>query len=177
MIHLIIGGARSGKSSFALQQANQRAAVLGYHKQFVATATPFDAEMQARIERHQQERGADWSLAEVPLQLAEHLVTANAGSVLLIDCLTLWLNNRLYLWPDADFEQLSDPLLSALASCPADVLLIANEVGLGVIPMGEETRRFVDYAGWLNQAVARLADQVTLVSAGLPLVLKPMAHQ
>jgi len=93
----------------------------------------------------------------------------------LVDCLTLWLNNQLYHFPEQDVEQLFENLATALSDCSADVVLIANEVGLGVIPVGEVSRQFVDAAGWLNQAVARVADKVTFVAAGLPMTLKDNA--
>ncbi|MCY0966736.1 bifunctional adenosylcobinamide kinase/adenosylcobinamide-phosphate guanylyltransferase [Parathalassolituus penaei] len=180
MIHLVLGGARSGKSRLALNRvlaAHEAGAGLPqsgeWPRYFVATATILDDEMNARIERHRQERDAGWTLAEVPLDLVgwlrEH---GQQPGVILVDCLTLWLNNQLYHFPDQDFPALFADLLDALRRSVADVWLVSNEVGLGIIPMGEITRRFVDEAGRLNQTLAAGADTVTLVVAGLPLALK-----
>lgn len=171
MIHLILGGARSGKSNFALQQASALSQSKHQEVTYVATATVTDEEMAARIVRHQAERPADWQLAEVPLDLTE-FITQQQNTVLLIDCLTLWLNNQLYHYPQQDFSLLFNNLCDALKHSELDIILVANEVGLGIIPMGELSRQFVDQAGWLNQAVARCADKVTFVAAGLPLALK-----
>jgi len=172
MIHLILGGARSGKSSFALQEAELLINEQRLNPVFIATATASDDEMTARIERHKNERGEHWQLREVPLDLVGELNKASAQDLLLIDCLTLWLNNQLYLRPDDDPALATQQITDALNGCQATVLLIANEVGLGVIPMGEVSRIFVDQAGWLNQAIGRIADRVTFVAAGLPLNLK-----
>lgn len=184
MIHLILGGARSGKSRFALAWANQR--VLEHpvmqHKHFVATAEAMDTEMADRIQRHQRERGDDWQLAEVPLELANYLQQGvqqqgvQQPAVVLVDCLTLWLNNQLYHFPEQDFDALRTNLVAAVSQCQGDskqdLVLVANEVGLGIVPMGEVSRVFVDQAGWLNQALAQVADNVTFVAAGLPMTLK-----
>ena len=189
MIHLILGGARSGKSRFALEWANQRAGQRALVKQFIATAEAFDDEMSERIQRHQQERGSDWLLSEVPLTLADHLGAIAAqeiaaqeiaaqkhAQIVLVDCLTLWLNNQLYHRPDQDVEQMRSTLVEAVGEfggrSQSDLVLVANEVGLGIVPMGEVSRVFVDQAGWLNQALAQVADQVTFVAAGLPMTLK-----
>ncbi len=180
MLHLIIGGARSGKSNFALQQALNLSQQSGKNVTFVATATATDTEMAKRIMRHQQERPAHWALAEVPLNLTEYIeqysdkgVTKDSEqAILLIDCLTLWLNNQLYHQPQQDFGMLFQGFIQALRASKSSVIMVANEVGLGIIPMGDVTRKFVDQAGWLNQAVASIADQVTFVAAGLPMALK-----
>ncbi|WP_340677471.1 bifunctional adenosylcobinamide kinase/adenosylcobinamide-phosphate guanylyltransferase [Paraglaciecola sp.] len=171
MIHLILGGARSGKSNFALQKALELSQSKQQNVTYVATATAIDPEMAARISRHQQERPRDWLLAEIPLDLTA-FVSQHQGSILLIDCLTLWLNNQLYHYPEQDFAGLFTGLCNVLKNSQVDIILVANEVGLGVIPMGAISRQFVDQAGWLNQAIARCADKVTLVAAGLPLILK-----
>ncbi|MEP2653747.1 MAG: bifunctional adenosylcobinamide kinase/adenosylcobinamide-phosphate guanylyltransferase [Paraglaciecola sp.] len=174
MIHLILGGARSGKSQFALNEVKRLSASHNLAVTFVATATAIDAEMQTRITHHQAERPKDWDLAEIPLDLQSFL-TKTQGSppqILLIDCLTLWLNNQLFAAPTQDFSVLSARLIEALVTSPCDIFLVANEVGLGVIPMGEVSRQFVDQAGWLNQALAAKADAVTFVAAGLPMTLK-----
>lgn len=176
MIHLILGGARSGKSAFAQNSVVQLQNETGLAVSYVATATAIDDEMQNRIERHQADRPSPWHLVEVPLELSEFLRQAQGPQqqqgILLIDCLTLWLNNQLYHFPEQDFTALFEQLSDSLENCNSDVFLVANEVGLGVIPTGELSRKFVDQAGWLNQKIAAIADKVTFVSAGLPLSLK-----
>lgn len=175
-VHLILGGARSGKSShaecLAKQAAQKQLATLHY----VATATAFDEEMRARIAHHQARRNAGWIEHEVPLALADYLPRFQENDVVLVDCLTLWLNNLLFEHESSLSSSLIDqhiePLLRALAQTQAQVILVSNEVGMGVVPMGELTRFFVDHAGWMNQKIAALADSVTLVVAGLPQCLK-----
>lgn len=171
MIQLILGGARSGKSNYAVQQAVSLSQLNSQQVTYVATATAIDNEMSARIRRHQQERPKTWLLAEVPLNLTA-FIQQHQGSVLLIDCLTLWLNNQLYHYPQQDFSALFTTLCAALQNSQFDIILVANEVGLGIIPLGSVSRQFVDQAGWLNQAIARCADKVSFVAAGLPLSLK-----
>lgn len=191
MLHLVLGGARSGKSYFAenwllAQQTVDEQLI------YVATAQALDSEMKSRIAHHQQQRATEqWQLIECPLQLAQLVTTFNESSVVLIDCLTLWLSNQLMKAYDSigvvddtkasdSTERLNnalteqvDALLAALSQSHATIILVSNEVGLGVIPMGKETRVFVDQAGWMNQKLAKIADQVTLVTAGIPLKLKP----
>ena len=174
MIHLILGGARSGKSRFALNQVIALSTAKHLPVTFVATATAIDPEMQSRITHHQAERPKDWGLAEIPLDLEGFLTDLHnaAPQILLIDCLTLWLNNQLFADPTQDFKKLFTDLVTALKASSADIFLVSNEVGLGVIPMGEISRQFVDQAGWLNQLLAQHADNVTFVAAGLPMTLK-----
>ncbi|MCF2949866.1 bifunctional adenosylcobinamide kinase/adenosylcobinamide-phosphate guanylyltransferase [Paraglaciecola aquimarina] len=174
MIHLIIGGARSGKSRYALEQAQALSQSKNCGVTFVATATGLDDEMLARIQRHKEERPAHWKLAEVPLALSAFIQQVNQQTqqVLLIDCLTLWLNNQLFSAPEQDFQALFSELIHTLTASTCDIFIVSNEVGLGVIPMGEISRTFVDQAGWLNQAMAAAADQVTFIAAGLPMTLK-----
>lgn len=178
MLHLVLGGARSGKSRFALDQAQQLSEQSNLPVTFVATATASDDEMTKRIAYHQAERPAHWRLSEVPLDLNLFLAETQAfpPQILLIDCLTLWLNNQLFESPEQNFHTLFSELLEALSNSPCEIILVANEVGLGVIPMGNITRQFVDQAGWLNQALAKHADKVTFVAAGLPLTLKGSRH-
>ncbi|MDK2777158.1 MAG: bifunctional adenosylcobinamide kinase/adenosylcobinamide-phosphate guanylyltransferase [Pseudomonadota bacterium] len=171
-IELILGGARSGKSRYAEEQAQQSGRPVVY----IATATAQDGEMAQRIHHHQQRRPAEWQTLEEPLALAQAIQRAGPDSLILVDCLTLWLTNCLL---DNDPEQWAlqrKQLLTLLASCPADLLLVSNEVGGGVVPMGELSRRFVDEAGWLHQAIAAQASDVTLVVAGIPLAVKRSAH-
>lgn len=172
MLTLILGGARSGKSRLALQ----RAEATGKPVSFIATAQAHDTEMADRIARHQAERPAHWVTVEAPLDLAGAIRTAPAG-VVVVDCLTLWLTNWL-CQPEhdgfsKDFSTARAALLAALQARHADeIILVSNETGLGIIPLGALTRRFVDEAGWLNQDIARIADEVIFVAAGLPLTLK-----
>jgi len=168
MLTLILGGARSGKSRLALQ----RAQATGQPVSFIATAQAHDAEMADRIARHQAERPAHWTTIEAPLDLAGAIRAAPSGMVV-VDCLTLWLTNWLCHPEPDDFASARAALLAVLQARDADeIILVSNETGLGIIPLGELTRRFVDEAGWLNQDLARLADEVVFVAAGLPLTLK-----
>lgn len=172
MLKLILGGARSGKSHLALQCAE----ATGKPVSFIATAQAHDAEMADRIARHQAERPAHWATVEAPLDLAGAIRTARPGSVV-VDCLTLWLTNWLCQPEPNDFSSARAALFAALQARNTDeIILVSNETGLGIIPLGALTRRFVDEAGWLNQDLARIADEVIFVAAGLPLTLKgPLA--
>lgn len=163
MIEFVIGGARSGKSRYALQQLAP--AGVG-----VFTAQALDQEMAARIERHRQERGPDFQAYEQPLELANQL-HALRGQAVLVDCLTLWLNNCLH---HQCYDTQRALLLAELSHWQqqGQLLLVSNEIGQGVVPLGELSRQFVDQQGWLNQALAACANRVTLVCAGLPLTLK-----
>ncbi len=176
---LILGGARSGKS----REAERRAADSGLAVTVIATAEALDAEMAARIRRHQADRPAAWRTVEAPVALADTLRREAAPQrCLVVDCLTLWLTNLLIdaerLPPGADaaalplFRHERDALLATLPALPGRVLLVANEVGLGLVPDTPLGRLFRDEAGRLNQAVAALCGRVVFVAAGLPLVLK-----
>lgn len=165
---LVLGGIRSGKSALAESSVTrERGPVL-----YVATATAGDGEMAERIARHQQRRPDDWGLEEEPLALAAVLDRHRADApTLLIDCMSLWLGNLL----GAGQETLArerDAFLEALARYPGSVVIVSNEVGLGIIGMDAMTRQFCDELGWLNQALARHCDSVILSVAGLPTVLK-----
>jgi adenosylcobinamide kinase / adenosylcobinamide-phosphate guanylyltransferase len=171
MLTLILGGARSGKSGHAQHLAESS----GLDVTVIATARPGDGEMEARIARHRTERPAHWLTLEEPLALAVALSgSAEAGRFLVVDCLTLWLLNLLEAG-EAVFQSERAALLEALPHLPGQLALVSNEVGQGVIPMGELSRRFVDEAGRLNQALARVADEVVFVAAGLPMTLKGRA--
>jgi adenosylcobinamide kinase/adenosylcobinamide-phosphate guanylyltransferase len=168
MLTLILGGARSGKSRFAQNHAEAS----GLPVTVIATAQSLDAEMAVRIARHQAERPLGWVTLEEPLHLAAALQHAAAcDRCVLVDCLTLWLMNLLEAG-EAVFAAERAALLATLPTLPGEILFVSNEVGLGVIPLGELSRRFVDEAGWLNQAIAQLADNMTFIAAGLPLALK-----
>lgn len=169
MKNLILGGARSGKSALA----ERLALATGHEVAYLATAQARDDEMAARIAHHRARRPASWICAEEPLALADALRRhAGANRCVLVDCLTLWLSNLL---GDADpdcFERERAALLDTLPQLPGEILLVSNEVGMGVVPMGELSRRFVDEAGRLHQALAASCDRVIFVAAGLPLALK-----
>lgn len=163
---LILGGARSGKSRYAEALARQS------HKNiiYLATGWPGDAEMAARIAHHRQQRPPQWQTIEEPLLLGETLTTHNSeGNLILVDCLTLWLSNCL---AEQCFETQQAQLLQSLPLFHGDLILVSNEVGSGIVPLGELSRQFVDYSGRLHQQLATLCDTVQLVVAGLPLQLK-----
>ncbi len=163
----VTGGARSGKSALAERLARET----GLARVYVATAQAFDAEMAERIARHRADRGEGWETVEAPHDLADALAAADgAGRVILVDCLTLWLSNRMLA--DADVEAESARLCAALAALRAPVALVSNELGLGLVPETPLGRRFRDAQGRLNQQVAAMADLALFVVAGLPLVLK-----
>ena len=169
MLELILGGARSGKSRFA----ERLAADSGLAVTYIATSQPLDGEMTERIAHHRERRPAHWTLVEEPLQLARVLrAQAAAERCLLVDCLTLWLTNLLMLDDAARLAEERNALLECLDGLPGRILLVSNETGLGVVPLGELTRRYVDEAGWLHQAVAERAQRVTFMVAGLPMTLK-----
>jgi adenosylcobinamide kinase / adenosylcobinamide-phosphate guanylyltransferase len=162
---LILGGARSGKSRFAeeLIERTEQPAL------YLATAEPRDEEMHARIAAHRARRGSHWTTVEEPLEIVNVLLAETARPVL-IDCVTLWLSNLIGARRDIGFE--IERLLAALPRHKAPVVLVANEVGLGIVPENALAREFRDHAGRLNQGVARLAQRVVFMAAGLPLRLK-----
>jgi adenosylcobinamide kinase / adenosylcobinamide-phosphate guanylyltransferase len=164
---LVLGGARSGKSRYA----QVRAEALEGELVFVATAQAFDAEMDDRIRRHQADRGARWRTVETPIALSETIAAeAGPGQVLLVDCLTLWASN--ILLADREAEPAIDGLVAAIRDAAGPVILVANEVGLGIVPDNALARRFRDLAGTINQRVAAAVDEVQFLAAGLPLRLK-----
>lgn len=171
LIELILGGARSGKSRLA----EQRAQACGLAVTYIATGQARDGEMAERISRHKAQRPAHWALVEEPLALARVLQQQAAGDrCLLVDCLTLWLSNLL-LHDDAQwFAREREALLECLGALPGRIILVGNETGLGVVPMGELSRRFVDESGLLHQALAERAQRVVFTVAGLPMVLKEL---
>ena len=184
MIELILGGARSGKSALA----EQRALGSGLAVTYIATGEAGDVEMAERIAHHQTRRPAHWALVEEPLHLAATLRGHGAAErCLLVDCLTLWLSNLLLRGQAARQVEAGDAvdcallknetiaLFDCLPQLPGRVILVSNEVGLGIVPLGAATRLFVDEAGRLNQRIAALCGRVTLVAAGLPLELKSKA--
>lgn len=171
MIYFILGGARSGKSRHAEQLAKD------YEQQgkrivYVATAGRFDDEMIQRIEHHQQSRPVHWQTIEEQYDLAKIFAQYNdEQSVILVDCLTLWLSNLL-CQENGQFLTYKNEFLNELQATNATVILVSNETGLGVVPMGRLTRIFVDESGFLHQTIAQMADKVVFCVAGLPMVLK-----
>ncbi len=177
-VHLILGGARSGKSRHAERLARE-AEAHGKRVSYLATAWPGDDEMRERIARHRSERPAHWQTVDVPPEagaLAAALVEhAKPDACVLVDCLTLWYS-QLVCPPDGIAPRDADAevreLLEILPRLQAPVLFVSNEIGWGVMPVGRETRAVVDGLGMLNQSLARCADRVTLMVAGLPVEVK-----
>ncbi|MBI2963035.1 MAG: bifunctional adenosylcobinamide kinase/adenosylcobinamide-phosphate guanylyltransferase [Deltaproteobacteria bacterium] len=166
-IVLVLGGARSGKSRFALA----RAAALPPPRVFLATAEALDEEMAARIDRHRAERGGEWRTIEEPFEVAG-VLARQTGGVVLIDCLTLWLANRMGAPPGADVGPAVGALLEAVASRHCAVVAVSNEVGLGIVPDNPLARAFRDAAGAMNRAFAEAADEVHLLVAGQALRIR-----
>ncbi|WP_420235018.1 bifunctional adenosylcobinamide kinase/adenosylcobinamide-phosphate guanylyltransferase [Pseudomonas sp. ABY48] len=172
MLQLILGGARSGKSRLAEKLATDTQLPVTY----IATSQPLDGEMNARVAQHRARRPAEWALVEEPLALARVLrEKAAPGQCLLVDCLTLWLTNLLMLDDPEQLNAEREALLGCLAALPGEIIFVSNETGMGVVPLGELTRRYVDEAGWLHQALAERCQRVVLTVAGLPLTLKGIA--
>jgi adenosylcobinamide kinase/adenosylcobinamide-phosphate guanylyltransferase len=172
-IHLILGGARSGKSAYA----EKRALECGLPVTYIATAQIYDDEFESRVQHHQDRRPKHWQLIEEPHFLSTTLqANDKPGTTIIIDCLTLWLAQ----WicedcapPRSSSWQLQrEALLKILPSMQAKVFLVSNEVGMGIVPMGEINRQFQDEQGRLNQAIAQIANQVSFIAAGLPIKLK-----
>ncbi|WP_151744033.1 bifunctional adenosylcobinamide kinase/adenosylcobinamide-phosphate guanylyltransferase [Acinetobacter calcoaceticus] len=169
MLQLILGGARSGKSRLAEQTAIATQLAVTY----VATAQALDSEMQNRIAHHQNQRPAHWSLIEEPLFLAKTLQKIDRpNQIILVDCLTLWLTNLLLLDDQNVQEFECEQLIDVLPKLQSEIILVSNETGLGVVPLGEISRRFVDEAGRLHQVLGQIADKVVFCVAGFPMILK-----
>lgn len=169
---LVLGGCRSGKSTFAQQAADHMARD---KKIYLATSMPTDREMEERIQRHQDDRGPDWETIEEPVRIHEIIdKTCGRAKVILVDCLTLWTTNLLFQGKDeSGIMAATDLLVDALhlATCP--VILVSNEVGYGIVPENSLARQFRDIAGLVNQRVARAVDKVIVTMAGIPVQIKP----
>lgn len=163
---LITGGARSGKST----RAEARVREFVGKPVYIATAEALDQEMHERIARHRARRGDDWIEREVPLDLVTALDDTDGTGVRLVDCLTLWLSNLLHA--ERNWRMEADGLAAALVRQRSPVVLVTNEVGMGIVPDNALAREFRDAAGLLNQIIARVADEVEFVVAGLPLRVK-----
>jgi len=167
-IALVLGGARSGKSTYALRLAER----LFRKPLYVATAEAGDAEMAERITRHKKSRGARWKCVEEPMDIASVIKSPPACDGILLDCLTLWVSNVLLKEGEKALARRTRQLLTALRQTNRKIILVSNEVGMGVVPEYELGRKFRDLAGRLNQDLAADADAVVFVLAGLPMVLK-----
>lgn len=166
-VTFILGGARSGKSAYAEQLAGQCAAP----KLYIATAEPHDAEMAERIEDHRRRRGPGWDTLEIPVALPETLLLPDySGHIILVDCLTLWLSNLML--HHHDIQRHTHDLIESLLRSPAQILLVSNEVGLGIVPDNALARQFRDAAGMLHQRVAAATDRVVWMVAGIPTLIK-----
>ncbi|MFZ5675922.1 MAG: bifunctional adenosylcobinamide kinase/adenosylcobinamide-phosphate guanylyltransferase [Pseudomonadota bacterium] len=165
-ITLVLGGARSGKSRHA-----EALAKASKQRVYVATAEIIDAEMRERIDLHRAQRGKGWRTLEVPLDLADALRGADRpGGFILVECITIWINNLIYHGKDVASEV--KLLCGTLPKLKGRVVLVSNEVGLGIVPDNALARRFRDEAGRANQSLAAVADEVLFIAAGLPMVLK-----
>lgn len=169
MLELVLGGARSGKSAYAEQCAQAFIKQVSTAKVlYIATATAEDSEMADRIEHHRATRPHDWQTIEEPIKLASILKQHNASSeYIIVDCLTLWLTNLLMRDKELMHQEV-DSLLASLSELTSSVIFVSNEVGMGIVPMGVETRHFVDEAGRLHQALAARCQRVTQMIAGIP---------
>lgn len=172
MAHLVVigGGARSGKSRYAEERAAQHAG----ERRFLATAVAFDDEMRARVAAHQRDRGQRFTTVEVPHALEEALSDSRGAAVVVIDCLTLWLSNLLLDGlSDAEIEARVEQLVAAARSVPAEVLIVTNEVGMGIVPDNALARRFRDVAGRAHQRLGREADELIFATLGVLVRLRP----
>ncbi|MFK0685147.1 bifunctional adenosylcobinamide kinase/adenosylcobinamide-phosphate guanylyltransferase [Ochrobactrum sp. BD67] len=164
---LVLGGARSGKSSYAEKMIESS----GLKPLYLATGRAFDEEMENRIAIHRDRRGSEWQTVEEPLDLVGALTShAAADRFVLVDCLTLWLTNLMMAERDIATETAS--LVAMLPNLAGPVVLVSNEVGLGIVPENRMAREFRDHAGFLHQAVAAIVDEVYFMAAGLPLKMK-----
>ncbi|HEX2134433.1 MAG TPA: bifunctional adenosylcobinamide kinase/adenosylcobinamide-phosphate guanylyltransferase [Microvirga sp.] len=165
---LVLGGARSGKSRYALELA----AASGLERVLIATAQPGDDEMRARIDRHRRDRSGAWRTDEEPLDLPAALARQTGpGRIVVVECLTLWLSNLLLAGRDP--ERAAEALVAAVAAAAGPLVLVSNEVGHGIVPATPLGRAFRDEQGRLNQQAAAACDAVVLVTAGCPALLKP----
>ena len=169
MKHLILGGARSGKSRYAEQCAQSLFAGGERELTYIATATAGDSEMFDRIEQHKLRRSQHWHLVEEPIALASAVRATSPAAIILIDCLTLWLSNCMH---KQCWSKQRDAFLETLINTEHTLIMVSNEVGSGIVPMGALSREFADQSGWLHQDIAEHCSKVDLVVAGLPLALK-----
>ncbi len=166
---LVLGGARSGKTAHAMRLAERQ-----LRRVYVATAEAHDDEMRARIRRHRSERDATWSTVEAPIDIAQALCASDTvGTSIVVDCATLWLSNILH--SERDVATAINTVLPIIKGAVADIVLVSNEVGLGIVPENKLARTFRDAHGQMNQSLAAVVDRVDFVAAGLPITLKSEA--
>lgn len=164
MVTLITGGIKSGKTSYGLSLGK-----LYTSKAYIATAVSFDNEMKVKIEMHQKERGRLWETVEEPIEISKALYSITEDFVM-IDCVTLWLNNLMYYEKDIDLYIKS--FCGTLIYCPKEVIIVTNEIGLGVIPEKKNIREYINKLGLLNQKIGEIADRVVLMVSGIPIYIK-----
>jgi adenosylcobinamide kinase/adenosylcobinamide-phosphate guanylyltransferase len=164
MVTLITGGIKSGKTSYGLSLGK-----LYTSKAYIATAVSFDNEMKDKIEMHQKERGKLWKTVEEPIEISKALFSITEDFVM-IDCVTLWLNNLMYYEKDIDLYIKS--FCDTLIYCPKEVIIVTNEIGLGVIPEKKNIREYINKLGLLNQKIGEIADRVVLMVSGIPIYIK-----
>ncbi|NLL13863.1 MAG: bifunctional adenosylcobinamide kinase/adenosylcobinamide-phosphate guanylyltransferase [Fibrobacter sp.] len=174
-ITLISGGARSGKSAFALKLASEKSSL---QKLFIATAVVFDDEMRLRVEKHKQERGSEWETIESPYELPQTVEKLPSQTVAVVDCLSVWLGNVWYKYGDDDktlslhIDNLQESIQNWKTVNCGEIILVTNEVGWGIIPSDAATRRYRDWAGRLNQHIGKVASEVYLCVCGIPMKIK-----
>lgn len=168
-IMLALGGARSGKTAYAEAEALALAQA-GKKAVYVATGQAFDDEMRARIDRHRELRSDRFATMEEPLDLVQVLTSAAADEVLLIDSIGVWITN--HMMAEHDLEEVIDKTIKALIASKASVVLVSDEIGMGIVPEGAMSRAFRDHIGMMNQRVAETADKVAFLVAGLPMMIK-----
>lgn len=165
-VTLVLGGVNSGKSSFAERLALDA----GLPRVYIATAQCYDAEMKQKITDHQRQRGPDWTTIEAPFDVAGAIASTEPNSVILIDCLSMWITN--HLLSETDFPSFVDTTLAAIHAAESPIIIVSNEVGLGGVSDNALARSFAKTQGRLNQQIAAFADRVVFVAAGLPMWLK-----
>jgi adenosylcobinamide kinase/adenosylcobinamide-phosphate guanylyltransferase len=170
-IIFVIGGCRSGKSTYAMQTAEKMAAE---QKVFIATCVPQDDEMKRRVARHQKERSQNWVTVEAPLDLPQAIrQNSRTADVILVDCLTLWVSNLLMESEDENnIEETISQFINALEKAACPIVLVSNEVGTGIVPENRLARQYRDIIGLVNQAVAKTAGKVIWMVAGIPVTIK-----
>ncbi len=168
---LVMGGAKSGKSRISLDICNE----IARKKIFIATAQALDNEMKERIRRHKEERGGDWGTIEEPIEIVDKMSKFDSEeTVILLDCLTLWISNLFMKYGESrqPINEFVDKFVEQLAKAKGVIVVVSNEVGMGIVPDNDLARVYRDVAGSLNQEIVRTARKVVMVIAGIPLVLK-----
>lgn len=172
-IIFVVGGAKSGKSAFALKKAE----TMGGRKLYIATAQPLDEEMVERINKHREQRGDDWETVEEPINVVEVIKKNKHYDVMLLDCLTLWISNLMHeksgvRGQGSVVKKAIKDLISACKESDVNIAIVSNEVGLGIVPDNSLARQFLDIAGYVNQRVVESADEVFFMISGIPMKVK-----